>query len=185
PYEKLDQLTHPRVRDFAMENAGLVSYPATLILRDPARITPGDRYDWVGTAAHELAHQWFGDLVTTAWWDDIWLNEGFASWLGIKITAEFDPTWRDDLTVGEVRDVALRSDSDITARRIREPIAGVGDIFQAFDDITYAKGMSVLAMFEHAIGPERFRDGVRAYIARHRFGNATSADLVAAISEGG
>ncbi len=183
PYDKLDHLARPTLLGGAMENAGLITYGERLILRDPALITAGERFSWVDVAAHELAHQWFGDLVTTAWWDDIWLNEGFASWLGAKIVAQFDPAWRGDLLDTTEREVALSADSVVSARRVRQPIANPGDIFQAFDGITYQKGASVLAMFEHAIGPEKFRDGVRAYLAKHRFGNATSADFVAAISE--
>jgi alanyl aminopeptidase len=182
PYEKLDQLAQPLLLGGAMENPGLVTYATSIILHPPAQITHADRLNWVDTAAHELAHQWFGDLVTTAWWDDIWLNEGFASWLGAKIVRQFEPAWRGELLTADERNQGLSSDSQVTARRIREPIAAVADIFQAFDNITYAKGHSVLAMFEHAIGPERFRDGVRAYLAKHRNGSATSADFLAAIS---
>ena len=183
PYDKLDQLARPRLVGGAMENAGLITYGARLIQRDPDHITPGERFAWVDVAAHELAHQWFGDLVTTAWWDDIWLNEGFASWLGAKVVGQFDPAWHPDLLGTAERETALQADSVVTARRVRQPIANVGDIFQAFDGITYNKGASLLAMFEHAIGPDKFRDGVRAYLAKHRFGNATSADFEAAISE--
>jgi alanyl aminopeptidase len=182
PYDKLDQLARPTLGGGAMENAGLVTYALRLIQRDPAQITPAERFAWVSVAAHELAHQWFGDLVTTAWWDDIWLNEGFASWLGGKIVGQFDPAWRGDLLDTNEREGALAADSVISARRVRQPIANPGDIFQAFDGITYNKGASILAMFERSIGPEKFRDGVRAYIAKHSFGNATSADFVAAIS---
>jgi len=183
PYDKLDQLSRPTLLGGAMENAGLITYGERLILRDPAQSTAGERFSWVDVAAHELAHQWFGDLVTTAWWDDIWLNEGFASWLGAKIVAQFDPAWRGDLLDTTEREVALSADSVVSARRVRQPITNPGDIFQALDGITYQKGASILAMFEHAIGPEKFRDGVRAYLTKHRFGNATSADFVAAISE--
>ncbi|HET7505491.1 MAG TPA: M1 family metallopeptidase [Kofleriaceae bacterium] len=183
PYDKLDQIARPTVLGGAMENAGLITYGNRLILRDPAQITAGERYAWVNVAAHELAHQWFGDLVTTAWWDDIWLNEGFASWLGAKTVSQFDRSWRGELMDTTNREIALAADSVISARRVRQPIENAGDIFQAFDRITYNKGANILAMFERAIGPEKFRDGVRNYLARHRFGNATSADFVAAISE--
>jgi len=182
PYDKLDQISRPILNGGAMENAGLITYASRLILRDPAKATPSERFVWVAVAAHELAHQWFGDLVTTAWWDDIWLNEGFASWLGDKIVSEFDPSWGGDLLDTTERESALSSDSVVSARRVRQPIASEGDIVHAFDNITYAKGASVLAMFERSIGAEKFRDGVRAYLAKHRFGNATSADFVAALS---
>jgi alanyl aminopeptidase len=183
PYDKLDHISRPALQGGAMENAGLITYGKRLILRDPALITASERFGWVSVAAHELAHQWFGDLVTTAWWDDIWLNEGFATWLATKIEAEFDPSWRGDVLATVSRETALDADRVISARRVRQPITNIGDIFQAFDGITYQKGASILAMFEHAIGPEKFRDGVRAYLAKHRFGSATSADFVAAISE--
>ena len=182
PYDKLDQLSRPTMGGGAMENAGLITYAQRAILRDPAKITPGERFAWVSVAAHELAHQWFGDLVTTAWWDDIWLNEGFASWLGAKIVGQFDPAWRGDLLDTSEREGALGADSVISARRVRQPIRNAGDIFQAFDGITYNKGSAILGMFERAVGPDKFRDGVRAYLAGHRFGNATSADFIAAIS---
>jgi alanyl aminopeptidase len=183
PYDKLDQISRPSPFGGAMENAGLVTYSSRLIMRDPAQITPGERLAWVSVAAHELAHQWFGDLVTTAWWDDIWLNEGFATWLAAKIVAQFEPAWHPDLLDTAARETALRADSVVTARRVRQPISNAGDIFQAFDGITYQKGASILAMFEQAIGPDKFRDGVRAYLAKHRHGSATSADFIAAISE--
>ncbi|MGH9884223.1 MAG: M1 family metallopeptidase [bacterium] len=183
PYEKLDQMSFPVQSGGAMENVGLITYGKTVMLHDPATIAHGDRVLWVGVAAHEIAHQWFGDLVTTAWWDDIWLNEGFANWLGAKIVSEFEPAWHGDLMQGAERNAALAADSQASARRVRQPIAQVGDIFQAFDTITYEKGESVLAMFEHRIGPERFREGVRNYVTRHQFGSATSTDFLAAISE--
>jgi alanyl aminopeptidase len=182
PYDKLDQLSTAVSSGGAMENAGLVIYARSLILADPAKITPSARYAWVSVAAHELAHQWFGDLVTTAWWDDIWLNEGFASWLADKVTGQFDPSYGGELIAVGSRKQAVFADSAVTARRIRQPIRDTGDIFQAFDGITYGKGASILAMFERAIGPDKFRDGVRAYIAKHQDRSATSADFIAAIS---
>jgi cytosol alanyl aminopeptidase len=182
PYEKLDQLAQPIQIGGAMENPGLIVYAKGFMLHDPARITHGQRQTWGYFATHEIAHQWFGDLVTHAWWNDIWLNEGFADWLGAKVMAELEPTWRRELIDNDERNFALSVDSAVSARRVRQPIATVADIFQAFDSITYNKGEAILAMFERAIGPERFRDGVRAYIAEHRDGNATSADFIAAMS---
>lgn len=183
PFEKLDQLSRPLQTGGAMEHPGLVGYGIGILLHDPVRITHRQKVTWMYFAAHELAHQWFGDLVTNAWWDDLWLNEGFANWLGAKIRADLEPSWRGELIDNDDRDAALHADSEVTARRVRQPIARSGDIFQAFDAITYDKGQSVLAMFEHAIGPERFRDGVRAYVAAHRFGNATSVDFIAELSK--
>ncbi|HSS01643.1 MAG TPA: M1 family aminopeptidase [Kofleriaceae bacterium] len=182
PYEKLDQLSRPLQSGGAMEHPGLIGYGIGILLHDPAQMTHHQRVTWMSVAAHEIAHQWFGDLVTHAWWDDLWLNEGFANWLGAKVQAGLAPSWRGELIDNDDRDSALSADSAVAARRVRQPIKTPGDIFAAFDAITYEKGESVLAMFEHAIGPERFRDGVRAYIAAHRFGNATSADFIAAMS---
>jgi alanyl aminopeptidase len=137
---------------------------------------------YVVGASHELAHQWFGDYVTTAWWDDIWLNEGFASWMEGKITAKFEPAWHYELEALHVRDSALTADSIVTARQVRQPIESVDDILTAFDGITYDKGASVLNMFEAYVGPETFQKGVREYLKAKAYGNATSADFIAAMS---
>ncbi|MBX3156717.1 MAG: M1 family metallopeptidase [Deltaproteobacteria bacterium] len=183
PYEKLDMLTIPLTVGFgAMENAGLVTFTETLILMDPARAAKARQHRWIVVAAHELAHQWFGDLVTMKWWDDIWLNEGFANWMEHKVSARFDPTWKDEQSALDMREAALDEDGLVSARRIRQPIATPDDIFNVFDGITYDKGASVLHMFETYLGPETFQKGVRAYLAAHAHGNATSADFAAAIS---
>ena len=183
PYEKLDQVAIPLTVGFgAMENAGLITYTETLILLDPRRGSREREHAWVRVAAHEIAHQWFGNLVTPAYWDDIWLNEGFASWMTSKLSHAFEPAWRDDQHALDTRNRALASDALVTARRIRQPIAEPDDILNAFDRITYDKGASVLHMFEAFIGPERFQRGVRAHLAARAWGNATSADFIAAIA---
>jgi alanyl aminopeptidase len=186
PYEKLDMLTVPLTTGFvAMENAGLITYIERLMLIDPKDTSIGPKRTWILVAAHEVAHQWFGNLVTPEFWDDIWLNEGFASWLGVKIGAQLEPAWRDgDLPI-KMRGGALRSDALVSARRIRQPIDSVDDIHTAFDGITYLKGASVLYMFENHLGVEAFQKGVREYLASRTWGNATSADFVAAISKAG
>jgi alanyl aminopeptidase len=184
PFSKLDLLSIPLTVGFgAMENPGLVTFTETIILLDPKHTSRGREHEWVRTAGHELAHQWFGDLVTTAWWDDIWLNEGFADWMERKVAIAFDPSWHDELAAVDERGGALASDELVSARQIRQPIASADDILNAFDGITYQKGASVLDMFEAYLGPELFQRGVRAYLAKHAWGNATSADFVAAISE--
>jgi alanyl aminopeptidase len=183
PYEKMDMLTIPITVGFgAMENAGLITYSETSVLFDP-KASKERHLRWIGVAAHELAHQWFGDLVTMAYWDDIWLNEGFASWMGRKIVARFDPSWREDQGELNTRDSALDNDSLVTARQIRQPIVRQDDIFTAFDRITYDKGASVLNMFESYLGPEVFQRGIREHMAAHAYGNATSTDFVGAISK--
>jgi alanyl aminopeptidase len=184
PYDKLDMLSIPLTVGFgAMENAGLVTFTETLILLDPKHASKNAQYTWVLVAAHELAHQWFGDLVTTAYWDDIWLNEGFAQWAERKITAKFDATWHDDLAEVGVRSGALGDDSLVSARQIRQPITSEDDILNAFDGITYDKGASVLNMFESYLGPDVFMRGVREYLKDHAWGNATSNDFAQAISK--
>jgi alanyl aminopeptidase len=184
PYEKMDMLAIPVTVGFgAMENAGLITFTETIMLLDPAHGSRQREYEWVFIAAHELAHQWFGDLVTTAWWDDIWLNEGFANWVERKISARFEPAWHEELAEVGVRSSALEDDSLVSARQIRQPITTPDDILNAFDGITYNKGASVLNMFEGYLGRDAFLTGVRDYIARHAFGNATSTEFAAAISK--
>jgi len=183
PYDKMDMLAIPITVGFgAMENAGLITYAETLMLMD-GKASNERRLRWISVAAHELAHQWFGDLVTMAYWDDIWLNEGFASWMGRKIVARFDPSWHEDQGELTTRDTALESDSVVSARQIRQPIAAQDDIFTAFDRITYDKGASILNMFESYLGAETFQRGVREHLAAHAYGNATSTDFAAAISK--
>jgi alanyl aminopeptidase len=184
PYEKMDMLAIPIAVGFgAMENAGLITFTETLILLDPRHGSRRREHDWITVAAHELAHQWFGDLVTMAWWDDIWLNEGFANWVESKIAARFEPDWHEELAeIGE-RAGALEDDSLVSARQIRQPIVTPDDILNAFDGITYNKGASVLNMFERYLGHDVFLRGVRNYLAEHAFGNATSGEFAAAISK--
>ena len=183
PYPKLDFLTIPLTSGFgAMENAGLITAAQRYTNLD-AHPSWERRLTWIRGASHELAHQWFGDLVTTAWWDDIWLNEGFANWMENKMTTRFEPAWHAEVDELEMRMYALRSDSLVTARRIRQPIETPGDILNVFDGITYDKGASVLNMFETYVGRDAFQAGVRAYMAERAYGNATSADFVAAISK--
>ncbi len=182
PYPKLDLLSIPVTSGFgAMENPGLVTFTESLFLF-AGKPSWARRGELISVVAHELAHQWFGDLMTTAWWDDIWLNEGFANWMENKITAQFAPSWHFDQQEAAMRRSALGSDELVTARQIRQPIVGQGDILNAFDGITYNKGASVLNMFESYVGVDVFQRGVRAYLKAHAYGNATSADFIAAIS---
>jgi cytosol alanyl aminopeptidase len=183
PYEKMDMLTIPITVGFgAMENVGLITYSETLMLLDPKLPGREREYQWILVAAHELGHQWFGNVVTMAWWDDIWLNEGFATWVARKISARFEPAWHDELSEIEERNQALSEDGLVSARQIRQPIATTDDILNAFDGITYQKGASVLNMFEGYLGSEVFVRGVRDYLKRHALGNATSTDFATALS---
>ena len=181
PWDKLDVLAAPDFAAGAMENAGLVTFRDWLLLLDkdsPARDVQGS----FNVTAHELAHQWTGDTVTLAWWNDIWLNEAFATWMQQKVTMEVHPEYRADLDRVRGAQGAMANDSLVSARRIRQPITGNGDIMTAFDGITYQKGASVIGMFENYVGDQTFQKGMRAYIQAHKFGNATTSDLVGAIA---
>lgn len=182
PYEKLDEIAVPLLPG-AMENAGLVTYACDAILGKPQRDSISRRREFAVTAAHELAHQWLGDVVTAAWWNDIWLNEALATWMESKIIAEWKPEWRMDVSQVVSRSDVMKSDILASARRIREPVRSNGDIANAFDGITYEKGAAVIRMFETWIGRDTFRDGVRRYAQRHAWGSASADDFLKAISE--
>jgi alanyl aminopeptidase len=183
PYDKIDMVTIPITVGFgAMENAGMITYSEFLILMD-GKAAKERQERWISVASHELAHQWFGDLVTMDYWNDIWLNEGFASWMQNKISQRFEPAWHVDQGELNARNTALDNDSLVSARQIRQPIVTQDDIFTAFDRITYEKGASILNMFESYLGPDTFQRGIRDYLTAHAWGNATSADFVAAISK--
>ncbi len=183
PYEKLDSLVMP-VSNFAMENAGLITYGQDLLLAPPGTDSLSRQRICALVVAHEMAHQWLGDMVTMKWWDDIWLNEGFASWMERKIVGEWKPGWRADVTAVQARLKSMDLDSLLSARRIVQPIESEGDIANAFDDITYEKGAAVLGMFEQFAGRERFRRGIRAYLKQYEFRTSTTADFLAAVSHG-
>ena len=186
PYEKLDEVAIPLTFGFeAMENAGLVTYAQSILLADPATDSINRQRAYASDAAHELAHQWFGDLVTTAWWDDIWLNEAFATWMSSRILAEWQPDWNTRLTDLQSKFGAMVSDSLVTARQIRQPIETKGDVANAFDGITYEKGAAVIRMFEVWTGERRFRAGVNAYLKRYAFRNATAGDFLDSIATAG
>ncbi|MET0343766.1 MAG: M1 family metallopeptidase [Polyangiales bacterium] len=182
PFSKLDQIASPMMGG-AMENAGAVVYDDTLLVLDEgAPVRQKQAFGMV--VAHELAHQWFGDLVTPAWWDDIWLNESFANWLGFRIANE----WKPDLNIGlgalEEALNAMNVDALKVGRPIRQPITRTGDIDSAFDAITYGKGGQVIAMVESFLGAEKFRAGVRLHMQRFANGNATSDDFFRALADG-
>ncbi|MCW5571484.1 MAG: M1 family metallopeptidase [Steroidobacteraceae bacterium] len=181
PYPKLDQIASPDMPG-AMENAGAVIYGDSLLLLG-ADAPPAQLRGFYEVAAHELAHQWFGDLVTPRWWDDIWLNEAFASWMGAKIAHQLRPDLSPATTITDDALLAMVTDSQQAGRPIRQPISDNSQITTAFDDITYKKGGGVLSMIESYIGPEKFRDGVRLHLGRHLHGSATADDFFAAMAE--
>jgi len=180
PYEKLDQIVVPLTTAWgAMENAGLIAY-GDFLLSPPQQDTELRRRRRAHTMEHEMSHQWFGDLVTTAWWNDIWLNEAFASWLSGKLLDEWKPEW--NIKADAARSInVMRADSLTSARKIRQPIEAPGDIANAFDGITYGKGEAVIGMFENYVGADAFQKVVRLYLQQHAWGNATASDLLAAI----
>ena len=183
PYEKLDHLAILQPGQFgAMENPGLITFVLPLILARPQDETPRFKQNYAHVAAHEIAHMWFGDLVTHAWWDDIWLNESFATWLSDKIIERFEPSWNIRAKSVLERNFAMKGDSLLSARRIRQPIVNNNDIFNAFDPITYAKGGAVLGIFEQWMGEERFRQALQRYLSKYADGNATAADFLAELS---
>jgi alanyl aminopeptidase len=181
PYEKLDVLAVPLLGG-AMEHPGLVTFNAGLILAKPEEDTLNRQRGFYSVQIHELAHQWFGNLVTLAWWDDLWLNESFATWMTPVALEELQPTWDAPLERVSGRSYALDSDSLVTARRIRQPIESEGDILNAFDGITYGKGGAVLAMAQSWLGREPFRRGIQRYLRAHAGGNATAQDFLSALS---
>jgi len=183
PYEKLDSLAMPQV-GFAMENPGLVTFPTLSMLQRPEDETIGWQRGQARLIFHEFAHLWFGDSVTTAWWDDLWLNEAFADWMAARATEEWQPGWgaaEDRVTMTRSR--AIGADNLTTARKIRQPVVANDDMKNAFDAVTYSKGQLVLHMLESWIGPEVMQRGVRSYLSEHAHGNAVAADFFDAISK--
>jgi aminopeptidase N len=182
PLPKLDHLAVPNSGGFgAMENWGAILYFDHALLLDPARSNEGNRQDVYSTVAHEMAHQWFGDLVTMAWWDDIWLNEGFASWMTTRVTDKMHPDWNPWLQAEAGKDYAMSLDAKASTHPVVQSVNTVEQVSQAFDSITYEKGQAVIQMLEDYAGEDAFRDGVRAYMKSHAYGNTVTRDLWSAV----
>ena len=181
PYEKLDLIAVPGMGG-AMENAGAVTFADNLLLLEPGRISVSQRRALASVMAHELAHMWFGDLVTLAWWDDTWLNESFASWMGDKITHEVFPEYGMDISKVRSANDVMETDARASTRAIRRPVEAVDNLALAFDDLAYSKGQAVLGMFEQWLGPETFRQGLLEYLKVHAWGTATAQDFWSALS---
>ena len=187
PLPKLDQIALPGGFGGAMENWGGITYFESVLLFDPEKSSESTKQNVFEVIAHEVAHMWFGDLVTMAWWDNLWLNEGFASWMGTKCSTHFNPQWevwlrrnfpRDPARrVGIAKEQAMEGDARSTTHAVQQPIATEADANSAFDDITYKKGQSFIRMLESFLGERVFRDGIRRYIAAHKLANSTTADL--------
>ena len=187
PLPKIDTVAGPgESQTFgAMENWGAIFTFARGLLDDPANTTPVRRRYIATTQAHETAHQWFGDLVTMAWWDDLWLNEGFASWMETKATDHFHPDWFPLLDRVDGREQAMGLDAYRTTHPIVQKIRTVEETNQAFDSITYEKGEAVIAMLEAYAGEDVWRSGLRAYMAEHKFANSHTTDLWRAVEQAG
>ncbi len=183
PLPKLDQLALPNTGAGGMENWGAIVYREDLLLFDPATSSQAQRERIYSIVAHEIAHQWFGDLVTMAWWDNLWLNEGFASWMATKQMARRHPEWKPWLRAAAGREGAMRRDARATTHPIQLPVESEAQAGDAFDEITYQKGQAVLRMLEAWLGEEPFRAGLRSYMKAHALSNTTTADLWAALAQ--
>ncbi|MBX3229041.1 MAG: ERAP1-like C-terminal domain-containing protein [Labilithrix sp.] len=178
PFEKLDHIAVPQ-KGGAMENPGLITYGTATILGKPDERSLRLERGYLSIAAHELGHIWFGDYVTTSWWDDIWLNEAFATWIASKIVEQLHPEWDGAVNRAHSKNGVMSNDALVSARKIRQPIESRHDIVNSFDGITYQKGGAVIAMMESWIGEAEFKKAVHGYLQRHAYGVATSAEFLA------
>ncbi|HUA55904.1 MAG TPA: M1 family metallopeptidase [Candidatus Sulfotelmatobacter sp.] len=182
PLPKLDLIALPGAGGFgAMENWGAITFFERLLLFDPSIASDAHRQEIYAVIAHEMAHQWFGDLVTMGWWDELWLNEGFASWMQNRAADRAHPEWQIWLGAQLARDFAMRRDARGTTHPIVQPVATVNQAAQAFDSITYSKGQAVIRMIEAYLGETAFRAGLRRYVREHAYGTATTDELWAAL----
>ncbi len=177
PYPKLDLVALPDFAFGAMENAGAVFFRDSLLLLDEKKATSEDKMRAAETIAHELSHMWFGNLVTMAWWNDLWLNESFATWMAYEIVEDWRPEWRMWIEFIHRRESALELDALASSHPIAPPVRTADEANENFDAITYTKGASVLRMLERFVGARAFREGVRRYLRKHAESSATAADL--------
>ena len=182
PYEKLDLVVVPFFLG-AMENPGLITFTEPYILAGPGQMTVDRQRKIAGVILHEMTHMWFGDLVTMAWWDDVWLNESLTSWMTAKILAAAWPEWRTDVDDVKERSSALGQDAYVSVARLRQPVDNQGDLERNGNRLIYTKGAAMLRMFEAWLGPDVLQKGVRVYLDRYKWRNAAAADFLAAIGE--
>ena len=184
PLPKLDHIAIPDFAAGAMENWGCVTYRETALLVDPENSSAGTRQRVAEVVAHEMAHMWFGDLVTMEWWDDLWLNESFASWMGTKAVDWLFPDWEMwTQFVNMDTNRAFSLDGLKNSHPIEQEVKNPAEVSQLFDAISYSKGGSVLRMLENFLGPEVFRGGLYRYLKAHEYANARTQDLWAALEE--
>jgi aminopeptidase N len=182
PFGKLDVVAVPDFAAGAMENAAAIFYRETDLLADSKTASLNTRKTIVGVLAHEMAHMWFGDLVTMQWWDDIWLNEGFATWMATRPADAWKPEWHIDLDEAAENQTALNLDSLKSTHPLHVNVNTPNEIESVFDPISYEKGASVVRMVEAYVGADAFRKGVNAYLEKHQYANATSEDFMSAIT---
>jgi puromycin-sensitive aminopeptidase len=183
PGDKLDLVAVPDFAFGAMENLGCVTFREVLLLVDPDEVTKPELQSVTDVIAHELAHMWFGDLVTMRWWNGIWLNEAFATFMEMLATDAFRPAWQRWVDFGLSRTAAFDVDALKSTRPIEYSVVSPDDAEGMFDILTYEKGAAVVRMLEQFLGTETFRDGIRRYLARHQFANTETSDLWDAIEE--
>jgi aminopeptidase N/puromycin-sensitive aminopeptidase len=177
PLAKLDLVAVPDFEAGAMENFGCITFrEATLLVNKRDGSLPAKK-EVAETVAHEMAHLWLGDLVTPAWWDNLWLNEGFATWMETKEAEKEHPNWRFEQDAAVVKNRTMDEDAGRTTRPIQARVETPAEIEESFDDIAYDKAGAVIAMVENWVGEETFRKGVQAYVAAHEYGNATAEDF--------
>ena len=181
PFDKLDLIDVPDFEFGAMENAGAITFADSALLVDDKRATPREVRTVAVDVAHEIAHQWFGDLVTMRWWDDLWLNESFATWMEMKSLEAVRPQLHAMDAFQAGRAAALGEDALGSTHPIHTPLTDAADFETQVDAITYEKGASVLVMLEAYLGADAMRAGIRRHLAAHRYGNATADDLWAAL----
>ena len=177
PCEKMDMLALPDFASGAMENPGCITYREVLLLVDPTTSTQVEQEHVADVIAHEIAHMWFGDLVTMKWWNGIWLNEAFATFMGVSACDAYAPHWKRWTSFGLERSAAFDVDSLKSTRTIEFPVESPADADGMFDLLTYEKGGSILRMLEQFLGRERFRAGVNHYLRTHAHGNTETNDL--------
>jgi len=180
PYEKLDSIAMPTFIG-AMENPGLITYDRRYLLAQPGAEPDWFHRSFIGIASHEMGHQWFGNLVTLAWWDDFWLNESFTAWITAKVVEQYRPKWNRAIDRVERADDAMSDDSSAASRPIYIDVPGLPNIWTSLS-IVYSKGESVIGMFERWLGKERFQQGVRAYLDEHAWKSVTRDDFFASLA---
>ena len=183
PGDKVDLVAVPDFSFGAMENLGCITFRETLLLVDEERATQAELQNVVDVIAHELAHMWFGDLVTMQWWEGIWLNEAFATFMEMMTTDAFRPEWQRWVDFGIARSMAFDTDSLSTTRPIEYEVVTAEDAEGMFDVLTYEKGASVVRMLQQYLGEDRFQAGIRHYLRTHAYGNTATTDLWDAIEE--